>query len=111
LVLDIAVVGLGYVGLPLVLEGTFSGLRVAGLDVDESLVASLSSGTSNIIEIPDADIDRALRSGFSPTSDATVLSEAAVVIIAIPTPLADHTPDLSLVEAATATLGDHLQPG
>jgi nucleotide sugar dehydrogenase len=111
LAFDIVVVGLGYVGLPLALEGTFSGLRVAGLDVDESLVGSLSSGTSNIIEIPDADIDRALRSGFVPTSDAAVLGEADVVIIAVPTPLADNTPDLSLVEAATATTGDHLRPG
>lgn len=108
---DIAVVGLGYVGLPLALEAAFSGLTTAGLDVNQSLVGALSQGTSNIVEIPDADIDRALQSGFTPTLDATVLSGAAAVIIAVPTPLADHTPDLSFVEAATASVGDHLQPG
>lgn len=111
MVFDIAVVGLGYVGLPLALEATSSGLKTVGLEVDESLVGALSQGTSHIVEISDTDIVLAMQSGFTPTLDATVLSSAAAVIIAVPTPLIDHTPDLSLVEAATASVGDHLQPG
>lgn len=108
---DIAVVGLGYVGLPLVLEGAQAGLSVVGFDVDPHLVESLASGTSRIIEIPDQAIAAALESGFTPTTDPAVLGESAAVIIAVPTPLVDHAPDLSLVEAATTSVAQHLQPG
>lgn len=108
---DIAVVGLGYVGLPLVLEGTKSGLAVAGFDVNERLVESLASGTSGIIEIADEAIGAALVAGFLPTTDPSVLGDADVIIIAVPTPLIDHAPDLSLVEAATTSVAKHLHPG
>jgi nucleotide sugar dehydrogenase len=108
---DIAVVGLGYVGLPLVLEGTKSGLAVAGFDVNERLVESLASGTSGIIEIVDEAIGAALEAGFLPTTDPSVLGDADVIIIAVPTPLIDHAPDLSLVEAATTSVAQHLHPG
>lgn len=108
---DIAVVGLGYVGLPLVLEGAEAGLSVAGFDVDSRLVESLASGTSRIIEIPDQAIDAALQRGFLPTTDPSVLGDSATIIIAVPTPLIDHAPDLSLVEAATTSVAQHLRRG
>lgn len=107
---DLAVVGLGYVGLPLAIEGSRSGLRVAGFDVSESVVAGLRDGTSHIDDVSDDDIVEALAAGFTPTTDPGVLGDAAATVIAVPTPLRGHVPDLSMVEAAALAIGAHLRP-
>ncbi|RPI25574.1 MAG: nucleotide sugar dehydrogenase [Actinobacteria bacterium] len=108
---DLAVVGLGYVGLPLVIEGVRSGLRVAGLDVSEAVVAGLRNGKSHVDDIGDDDIATALDRGFTPTTDPAVLGEADAVVIAVPTPLDRKVPDLSAVIAATKATADHLSRG
>ncbi|MEQ4210377.1 hypothetical protein ABNF93_34020, partial [Actinopolymorpha sp. B9G3] len=84
---DLAVVGLGYVGLPLVREGCRAGLRVVGLDVSDGVIAGLSSGRSHVDDICDADIAAMLAAGFTVTSDEAVLATAETVVICVPTPL------------------------
>ena len=65
----IGVVGLGYVGLPLVLQFTEEGYRVIGIDIDAEKVAKLKRGQSYIRHIPAAALARARRAGFEPTAD------------------------------------------
>ena len=105
---DVAVIGLGFVGLPLVVEACRSGLRVLGLEVDSSKVQHLLRGESYIADIADAEITEALEAGFHATVDSSELAEAEAHVICVPTPLKDQVPDLSsLIEAGTA-VGDHL---
>lgn len=108
--LDLVVVGLGYVGLPLAVEAARSGLQVAGLDHDEATVAALSQGRSHIGDITNPQLAQALSLGFTPVSDPDVLKTAAAIVICVPTPLHGQMPDLSMVEEATRTIGARLQP-
>ena len=109
--MKLVVVGLGYVGLPLAVEASRAGLEVLGLDISTEVVSKLSSGRSHIEDISDADVAEALKSGFIPTIDPNVIGEADAVVITVPTPLTDHLPDLSAVEAAGVTIGEHLRAG
>lgn len=109
---DLAVIGLGYVGMPLAKEATAAGLRVAGLEVDARKVDALNSGRSYIDDLTDADLDRMLQSGFFATLDDSVLAKSDTIVICVPTPLdEDHRPDLSAVEGATRTVARHLTAG
>lgn len=110
-VLDLVIVGLGYVGLPLAVEATRAGLRVHGLDTHEPIIAGLERGVSHIGDVPDAEIEAALRSGFSVGSDPHVVSSAQAVVMCIPTPLSDGSPDLGPVISATRAVGAHVYPG
>ncbi|MBU3689402.1 MAG: UDP-N-acetyl-D-glucosamine dehydrogenase [Acidimicrobiales bacterium mtb01] len=110
--LRVVVIGLGYVGLPLVVEACRAGLAVTGLDVDPSVVDRLREGSSHVDDVPDAVIAETLRHGFRPTIDAGCLDDADVVVICVPTPLdAEREPDLTAVRAASATIRDHLHSG
>ncbi|GIH93990.1 nucleotide sugar dehydrogenase [Planobispora siamensis] len=109
---DLAVIGLGYVGMPLAKEATAAGLRVVGFEVDPRKVDALNAGRSYIDDLTDADLEHMLAHGFSATLDETVLSRSRTVVICVPTPLdEDHRPDLSAVEGATATVARNLAPG
>jgi len=108
-VYDIAVLGMGYVGLPLALEATESGMRAVGLDIDRMLVESLNAGTSHIVDVADEEIQDAVAAGFEITTDWAVLGDAAAIVIAVPTPLVDYSPDLAFVEAAATTVGNYLR--
>jgi len=108
---DIAVVGLGYVGLPLVVEASKAGIGVLGIDTNADLVSGLATGRSHVEDVSDGTLGQALAAGFKPTTDPATLGEVEAIIITVPTPLAHHLPDLSAVREATATIGDHLQPG
>jgi UDP-N-acetyl-D-glucosamine dehydrogenase len=109
---DLAVVGLGYVGLPLVHEATLSGLRVVGFDLNAEQVHRLNSGHSHIDDLSDDDVSGMLARGFVATSSEDVLAASDAVVICVPTPLeADRTPDLSAVTAATRTIARHLRKG
>ncbi len=109
---DLVVVGLGYVGLPLVSEGCRSGLSVVGLDVNEGVVADLNAGRSHVDDLSDAEIAELVGLGFTATTDATVLADAKTVVICVPTPLSvDGGPDLGAVEGACRTIGQHLVKG
>ena len=108
----IAVIGLGYVGLPLARALAETGNRVIGYDFDAAKAASLTSGRSYIKHISDAAVGRMLATGFQATSDISRLGEADAIIICVPTPLTRHRePDLSYVSSTAQSLVPHLRPG
>ncbi|MFD0558297.1 nucleotide sugar dehydrogenase [Stackebrandtia endophytica] len=109
---DLAVVGMGYVGLPLAREASRAGLKVVGFDVNPETVAALNSGRSHIDDISDADVQQMLASGFTATCDPQVHKHAATIVICVPTPLSnDGGPDLRAVVSASETIAAQLQPG
>jgi nucleotide sugar dehydrogenase len=105
----VAVVGLGYVGLPLLVEVRQVGFETIGLDTDPTKVDALSTGRSYIVDVPSSEIGALDRTTF--TGDTRVLERADVVVLCLPTPLTDGTPDLSMVRAAAETVATHLRPG
>lgn len=108
----IGVIGLGYVGLPLVLLFSEQKFRVTGFDIDSKKVSILSHGCSYIVRIPETEIQSAQRSGFSATSDYSQISSMDAIIICVPTPLNDHhEPDLSFIAATAESIAPHLRPG
>ena len=108
----LVVLGLGYVGLPLVIEASRRGLAVTGLDLSSRVVDGLNAGRSHVDDISDADVSAAVAAGFRATTDAACLRDADVAVICVPTPLdAERAPDLSAVRAAAATVRDHLHGG
>jgi UDP-N-acetyl-D-glucosamine dehydrogenase len=109
----VGVIGLGYVGLPLVELFATGGFPVLGLDVDESKVGRLRAGKSYIGHIASERVAALLRSGrFEATSDFARLTDADAVVICVPTPLGQHRePDLGAVTATGRAIGKHLRPG
>jgi UDP-N-acetyl-D-glucosamine dehydrogenase len=109
----VAVIGLGYVGLPLAVEVASAGFPVTGVDVDAHKVASLLSGRSYVAEVSDdrvAPLVRDLR--LCPTTDYSRLHDAEVSLICVPTPLTrSKEPDLSYVRAAAEGIAPTLRPG
>src|SRR5215469_11771974 len=95
----IGVIGLGYVGLPLVLLFSEQKFKVTGFDIDQKKVRILSQGGSYIVRIPETEIQAAKAAGFAASSDYAGISQMDAVIICVPTPLDDHhEPDLSFIE-------------
>jgi UDP-N-acetyl-D-glucosamine dehydrogenase len=109
----IAVVGLGYVGLPLSLQFARSGVPVLGLDIDPAKVQSLLAGRSYIKHIPDAAIAEQVGAGrFTASTDFSRVREVAAVIICVPTPLnKNREPDISYILRTGETIAPHLQRG
>jgi UDP-N-acetyl-D-glucosamine dehydrogenase len=108
----IGVIGLGYVGLPLVLLFSEQKFRVTGFDIDEKKVKTLTQGGSYIVRIPGTEIQAAQASGFIPTTDYSRITEMDAVLIAVPTPLNDHhEPDLSFIVDTANAIAPHLRPG
>ena len=109
---DLAVVGLGYVGLPLAQEAARVGMSVVGFDVNQGVVDGLNSGVSHVDDLSDDDVAAMLAAGFRATTDETQLASARTVVICVPTPLSeDGGPDLGPVRAATATVARNLTAG
>jgi UDP-N-acetyl-D-glucosamine dehydrogenase len=109
----IAIVGLGYVGLPLLLAYARAGYRVIGFDIDEKKTSHLLRGESYIKHIPPEQVAAALASGrLDATTDFTRIVEADAVILCVPTPLDQHfEPDLSYVRDTLDAVVPHLKPG
>lgn len=109
----VAIIGLGYVGLPLVKAINDAGFQVIGLDIDEGKIAALKSGQTYIRHLPAALFIRSIAEGrFVPTSDFSELRNADAILICVPTPLTTHRePDLSFVEGTTRAILPHLRSG
>ena len=108
----IGVIGLGYVGLPLVLLLSEQKFRVTGFDIDQQKVATLMQGDSYIVRIPSTEIHAAQAAGFTATTDYSRIAEMDAVLIAVPTPLNQHhEPDLSFIVATAEAIAPHLRPG
>ncbi len=108
----VAVVGLGYVGLPLALTCARAGFRVIGLDTDPVKVEKLNSGRSYIAHIHGEEIAAARQAGFAATGDFVAAEQADVIVICVPTPLREHRePDLSFVLDTMDALLPHLRSG
>ncbi|GGN27585.1 nucleotide sugar dehydrogenase [Streptomyces fuscichromogenes] len=109
---ELAVIGLGYVGLPLAREASLVGLRVAGLDLDPRVVEGLNAGHSHVDDVSDEDVARMRAAGFTAYTDDRCLARAQTVVICVPTPLSeDGGPDLGAVTSAVRTVAGRLRPG
>ena len=108
---DLAVIGLGYVGLPLAIEAANSNLNVAGHDINDSVVSNLNNSISHVEDISNEVLKDALSKDLLITTDSYVLGDSEYVVISVPTPLTDYQPDLSYVEAATKSIAENLKKG
>lgn len=108
----VAVIGLGYVGLPLALLYSEQRFPVTGFDIDERKVSTLNAGGSYIFRITAPEIQRAKSQGLTATSDYSKLRGMDAIIICVPTPLNEyHEPDLSYITGTAESIAPHLQPG
>jgi len=108
-----AVIGLGYVGLPLVVELAKAGFTVYGIDVSVPKVDALKEGTSYIIDVPSEEIAELIaKKKFFPTTDFAVLKECDTANICVPTPLRKtKEPDISYIVAAAKEIQKYLHAG
>jgi UDP-N-acetyl-D-glucosamine dehydrogenase len=111
--MKIAVVGLGYVGLPLSLQFARAGVNVLGLDVDREKVDALNAGKSYIKHIEPTDIAEVVNAGsFKASVEFSRISEAEAVIICVPTPLnKNREPDISYIVETGKAIAPHLAKG
>jgi UDP-N-acetyl-D-glucosamine dehydrogenase len=108
----VAIIGLGYVGLPLALLYSEQKFSVTGFDVDDNKVATIAKGGSYIVRIPAEDIQAAKKHGFSATADYSKLRDMDAIIICVPTPLdAYHEPDLSFITGTAKAIAPYLRGG
>ena len=111
--MKIAIVGLGYVGLPLSLQFARSGATVLGLDIDSTKVGALNAGRSYIKHITAADIKAMVdKKAFIASTDFGLIRGVSAVIICVPTPLnKNREPDISYITETGKALAPHLQKG
>jgi UDP-N-acetyl-D-glucosamine dehydrogenase len=109
---NIAIVGQGYVGLPLAMAAVKAGFKVTGIDVSKTIVEQLSQGRSHVEDVTDDELTYAIRSGlYRASSSGDFVSESDVCVICVPTPLSsDGLPDLSFLDSAVRLVATHLKP-
>ncbi len=109
----ISILGLGYVGLPLVYEFASAGFTVLGFDIDEKKTRTLNRGRSIIRHIPHSRIKKIVNSGlFTATTNMARLRTADAVIVCVPTPLTENRePDMQFVTQSSKTIAKYLRPG
>ena len=109
----VAVVGMGYVGLPLAVEFAKAGLTVVGVDVIKERIESLSRGESHILDIPSEELLPLVKSGkMSASLPGPVLGEVDAISICVPTPLGkSKDPDMSFIISATDAIAKHVRKG
>ena len=108
----VAIIGLGYVGLPLTLLYVEQKFPVTGFDIDNRKVEALNQGSSYIFRIEAAEIKEALSRGFRATADYAQIQQMDAIIICVPTPLNEyHEPDLSYITATADAVAPHLRAG
>jgi UDP-N-acetyl-D-glucosamine dehydrogenase len=108
---DVAVVGLGYVGLPLALQFAEAGARVVGLDIDPEKVGKLARGESYLMHVPAVRISRLVQSGqLTASTDFPQIAEAEAVVICVPTPLnKNREPDISYILKTGEAIAPYLR--
>jgi UDP-N-acetyl-D-glucosamine dehydrogenase len=108
----VAVIGLGYVGLPLALLYTEQKFPVTGFDIDQRKVDTLNTGGSYIFRITPTEIQTARAGGLKATSNYAQISDMDAIIICVPTPLNEyHEPDLSFITNTAHAIAPHLRAG
>jgi UDP-N-acetyl-D-glucosamine dehydrogenase len=108
----IAVVGLGYVGLPVALSFAEAGFQVTGIDLDKSKVSAIRKGSSYLEDVPSDRLARQVELGkLKASSSFAPVKQANAVIVCVPTPLADGAPDLSRVLSAGEAIALTLKAG
>lgn len=109
----VGVIGLGYVGLPLVMESVIHGFPTIGFDTDQSKVDMLLAGKSYFKRIPDTSIiDMNKEDKFVATSDFSKIKHVDAILICVPTPLTTHRePDLSYIRSTAESIYPHLKKG
>jgi UDP-N-acetyl-D-glucosamine dehydrogenase len=109
----IGVIGLGYVGLPLIVEFGLKGFRGIGFEVDEKKAAEVNAGRSYIVDVPEENLRKCVDGGkLSATTDFSKLTECDVIIICVPTPLRKtKDPDMSYIIAAGEEIQKYMRPG
>ncbi len=109
----IGIIGLGYVGLPLVREFNRAGMKILGFDVDKKKVKSLMAGRSYIEHIPSSAIKKIVKAKrFEATTDFKKLAKADCILICVPTPLTKmREPDMTYVEATARSISKTLRKG
>ena len=110
---DVAIVGAGYVGMPLARVFAEAGKNVVLVDVNEDVVDGINRGESHIGDVPSEALKTLVDAGrVSATSDYDALQEVDAILIALPTPLSSHRePDLTIVESAAAEIAPRLRKG
>ena len=106
----VGVVGLGYVGLPMLISAIRVGFEGVGIDVDAERVARLEAGRSYVDDVPDV-VLRDVAERLDVATDPALLGSCDVILLCVPTPLRDHDPDLRYVELASEAVAEHLRPG
>lgn len=108
----VAVIGLGYVGLPVAISFAEAGFKVLGVDLNDDKISDLEAGRSFLLDVPDEQIAALRESGrLVPSTGFAGLSEADAILICVPTPITEGAPDLSLVVAAGEEIGKVLKRG
>jgi UDP-N-acetyl-D-glucosamine dehydrogenase len=110
---QIGVIGLGYVGLPLIIEFALKGFPTVGFEVDTKKVDALNEGISHIVDVPSENVNKALEAKkFTATTDFSVLKDCDVIIICVPTPLRKtKDPDMSYILAAGEQIKKYARRG
>jgi UDP-N-acetyl-D-glucosamine dehydrogenase len=108
----IAIIGMGYVGLPLAICVAKIGFQVIGIDINAQRIAQLQAGESYIADVDDADLTALVNAGtIQPTSNFSALSDTDVVIICVPTPLTkNRDPDISYIRKSAEEIAKYLHP-
>jgi len=108
---SVAILGMGYVGLPLALAALSAGWRVFGVDIDEERIEQLRSGASYVGDISNEELRSGLQAGFVATSDPRVIAQSAIAIICVPTPLLGNEPDSSALKSAVRAIAQNAKAG
>ncbi|HMO81839.1 MAG TPA: nucleotide sugar dehydrogenase [Pyrinomonadaceae bacterium] len=109
----IGVIGLGYVGLPLIVEFCLKGFEGVGFEVDENKVSDISAGRSYIVDVPSENVAKCVSAGkLSATTDFGRLADCDVIVICVPTPLRKtKDPDMSYIITAGEEIQKYLRTG
>ena len=110
---SIGVIGLGYVGLPLIVEFASKGFQGIGFEVDQKKAAAINAGKSYIVDVSDENVKKCIDSGkMTATTDFSALNKCDVIIICVPTPLRKtKDPDMSYILSAGVEIQKHMRTG